>query len=157
MLNIVEPVIKYVAFDTFVMLVLIFAIQMIMSIVMLMGMGTRWVPATHGGYGYGIILYPWRVVGMGMGQFFPSGYGYGGFWYPWVFYWVICYAHRVRWAWVCSLLPHTRYPVGNPLIYDTWVPGPDLYISYKMNAMFCPQFCRINAMFCVIWRHDVAI
>ena len=59
------------------MLVLIFAIQMIMSIVMLMGMGTRWVPATHGGYGYGVILYPWWVVGMGMGQFFPSGYGYG--------------------------------------------------------------------------------
>jgi hypothetical protein len=58
------------------MLVLIFAIQMIMSIVMLMGMGTRWVPATHGGYGYGVILYPWWVVGMGMGQFFPSGYGY---------------------------------------------------------------------------------
>jgi hypothetical protein len=28
--------------------------------------------------------------------------------------------------------------------------GPDLCISYKMNAMFCPQFCRINAMFCVI-------
>jgi hypothetical protein len=50
---------------------------MIMSIVMLMGMGTRWVPATHGGYGYGIILYPWWVVGMSMGQFFPSGYGYG--------------------------------------------------------------------------------
>jgi hypothetical protein len=59
------------------MLVLIFAIQMIMSIVMLMGMGTRWVPATHGGYGYGVILYPWWVVGVGMGQFFPSGYGYG--------------------------------------------------------------------------------
>jgi hypothetical protein len=41
------------------MLVLIIAIQMIMSIVMLMGMGmgTRWVPATHGGYGYDIILY----------------------------------------------------------------------------------------------------
>jgi hypothetical protein len=49
------------------------------------------------------------------------GHGYGGFWYPWVFYWVICYAHRVRWAWVCYLLPHTRYPMGNPLIYDTWV------------------------------------
>jgi hypothetical protein len=59
------------------MLVLIFAIQMIMSIVMLMGMGTRWVPATHGGYGYGVILYPWWVVGMGMGQTFSSGYGYG--------------------------------------------------------------------------------
>jgi hypothetical protein len=58
MLNIVEPMIKYVVFDTFVMLVLIFAIQMIMSIVMLMGMDTRWVPATHGGYGYGVILYP---------------------------------------------------------------------------------------------------
>ena len=28
---------------------------MIMSIVMLMGMGTRWVPATHGGYGYGFV------------------------------------------------------------------------------------------------------
>jgi hypothetical protein len=40
------------------MLVLIFAIQMIMSIVMLMDMGTRWVPATHGGYVYGVILYP---------------------------------------------------------------------------------------------------
>jgi hypothetical protein len=40
------------------MLVLIFAIQMIMSIVMLMDMGTRWVPATHGGYEYGVILYP---------------------------------------------------------------------------------------------------
>jgi hypothetical protein len=37
------------------------------------------------------------------------------------FDWVICYVHRVRWAWVCSLLPHTRYPMGNPLIYDTWV------------------------------------
>ena len=48
-----------------------------MSIVMLMGMGTRWVPATHDGYVYGVILYPWWVVGMGMGQFFPSGYGYG--------------------------------------------------------------------------------
>jgi hypothetical protein len=61
------------------MLVLIFAIQMIMSIVMLMGMGTRWVPAIHGGYGYGVILYPWWVVGMsmGMGQFFPSRYVYG--------------------------------------------------------------------------------
>jgi hypothetical protein len=59
------------------MLVLIIAIQMIMSIVMLMGMSTRWVPATHGGYGYGVILYPWWVVDMGMGQFFPSGYGYG--------------------------------------------------------------------------------
>jgi hypothetical protein len=59
------------------MLVLIFAIQMIMSIVMLMGMGTRWVPATHGGYEYGVILYPWWVVGVGMGPFFPSGYGYG--------------------------------------------------------------------------------
>jgi hypothetical protein len=45
-----------------------------MSIVMLMGMGTRWVPATHDGYVYGVILYPWWVVGMG--QFFPSGYGY---------------------------------------------------------------------------------
>jgi hypothetical protein len=33
--------------------------------------------------------------------------------------------------------------------------GPDLYVSYKM--MFCPQFCRINAMFCVILRHDIAI
>jgi hypothetical protein len=30
---------------------------MIMSIVMLMGMGTRWVPATHGGYEYDVILY----------------------------------------------------------------------------------------------------
>jgi hypothetical protein len=40
-------------------------------------MGTRWVPATYGGYGYGVILYPWWVVGMSMGQFFPSGYGYG--------------------------------------------------------------------------------
>jgi hypothetical protein len=59
------------------MLVLIFAVQMIIYIVMLMGMGTRWVPATHGGYGYGIILYLWWVVGMGMGQFLPSGYGYG--------------------------------------------------------------------------------
>jgi hypothetical protein len=39
------------------MLVFIFAIQMIMSIVMLMGMGTRWVPATHGGYEYDVILY----------------------------------------------------------------------------------------------------
>jgi hypothetical protein len=46
---------------------------MIMSIVMLMGMGTRypwWV-------WYGVILYPLWVVGMGMGQFFSSGYGYG--------------------------------------------------------------------------------
>jgi hypothetical protein len=59
------------------MLVLIFSIQMIMSIVMLMGMGTRWVPATHGGYRYGVILYPWWVVGMSMGQFFPSEYEYG--------------------------------------------------------------------------------
>jgi hypothetical protein len=58
MLNIVEPVIKLCWFDTFVMMVLIFAIQMIMPIVMLMGMGTRWVPATHGGYEYGVILYP---------------------------------------------------------------------------------------------------
>jgi hypothetical protein len=40
------------------MLVLIFMIQMIMSIVMLMGMSTQWVPATHGGYGYDVILYP---------------------------------------------------------------------------------------------------
>jgi hypothetical protein len=48
------------------MLVFIFAIQMIISIVMLMGMGTRWVPATHSGYGYDVILYPWWVVGMGM-------------------------------------------------------------------------------------------
>jgi hypothetical protein len=39
-------------------MVLIIAIQMIMSIVMLMGMGTQWVPAIHGGYGYGVILYP---------------------------------------------------------------------------------------------------
>jgi hypothetical protein len=38
-------------------------------------MGTRWVPATHGGYGYGVILYPWWVVGMGMGQFFLVGMG----------------------------------------------------------------------------------
>jgi hypothetical protein len=28
--------------------------------------------------------------------------------------------------------------------------GPDLYVSYKMNAMFYPRFCRINVMFCVI-------
>jgi hypothetical protein len=57
-------------------------------------------------------------------------HGYGGFWYPLVFYWVICYAHRVRWAWVCSLLPHTRYPMGNPLIYDTWVRIQILSIVY---------------------------
>jgi hypothetical protein len=40
------------------MLVLIFAIQMIMSIVMLMGMGTRWVWVPDG--------YPLPMVGMGM-------------------------------------------------------------------------------------------
>jgi hypothetical protein len=39
-------------------LVLTFAIQMIMSTVMLVGMDTRWVPATRGGYVYDIILYP---------------------------------------------------------------------------------------------------
>jgi hypothetical protein len=39
------------------MLVLIFTIQMIISIVMLMGMGTQWVPATHDEYVYGVILY----------------------------------------------------------------------------------------------------
>jgi hypothetical protein len=48
-----------------------------MSIVMLVGMGTRWVPATHGGYEYGVILYPCSVMGMGMGHFFSNGYGYG--------------------------------------------------------------------------------
>jgi hypothetical protein len=42
---------------------------------MLVGMDIRWVPATHGGYEYGVILYPWWVVGMG--YFFSSGYVYG--------------------------------------------------------------------------------
>jgi hypothetical protein len=83
------------------------------------------------------------------------GHGYGGFWYQWVFYWVICYAHRVWWAWVCSLLPHTRYPMGNPLIYDTWV---QIYMSHiKWMLCFVHSFVESTAMFCVIWRHDIAI
>jgi hypothetical protein len=49
------------------------------------------------------------------------------------------------------------YPLPDGEPANIWHVGPDLYVSYKMNAMFCPQFCRINAMFCVIWRHDIAI
>jgi hypothetical protein len=49
------------------------------------------------------------------------------------------------------------YPLPDGEPANIWHVGPDLYVSYKMNAMFYPQFCRINAMFCVIWRHDIAI
>jgi hypothetical protein len=79
------------------------------------------------------------------------GHGYDGFWYPWVFYWVICYAHRVWWAWVCSLLPHTRYPMGNLLIYDMWV---RIYVSYKMNFLPMgknPIRARVESMLCFVW------
>ena len=48
------------------------------------------------------------------------------------------------------------YPLPDGEPANIWHVGPDLYVSYKMT-MFCPQFCRINAMFCVIWRHDIAI
>jgi hypothetical protein len=75
------------------------------------------------------------------------GHGYGGFWYPWVFYWVICYAHRVWWAWVCSLLPHTRYPMGNPLIYDTWV---RIYMSH-IKWMLCFVHSFVESMLCFVW------
>jgi hypothetical protein len=75
------------------------------------------------------------------------GHEYGGFWYPWVFYWVICYAHRVWWAWVCSLLLHTRYPMGNPLIYDTWV---RIYMSH-IKWILCFIHSFVESMLCFVW------
>jgi hypothetical protein len=47
-----------------------FAILMIMSTVILVGMSTWWIPATHGGYKYSVILYPWCVVDISMRHFF---------------------------------------------------------------------------------------
>jgi hypothetical protein len=63
------------------------------------------------------------------------GRGYGEFWYPWVFYYGICYIHRVWWVWVCSLLPHTRHPMGNPLTYGMWVLIKGLVLSHSWVCM----------------------
>jgi hypothetical protein len=56
MLNIVEPVIKLCWVRYIYYAGTYFCDSN--DHVMLMGMGTRWVPATHGGYGYEVILYP---------------------------------------------------------------------------------------------------
>jgi hypothetical protein len=45
---------------------------------------------------------------------------------------------------------HTRYPMGNPLIYDTWV---QIYMSHKINLLSlfanpknqCYVFCDLKA------------
>jgi hypothetical protein len=60
------------------------------------------------------------------------------------FYWIICYTHRIWWARVRSLLPHTRYAMENPLACNMWVWIKGLLLSHARASMmlsFNVEYC----------------